>query len=224
MDWYSAVLLNLTQPLADSSWISVPQLQALKVPILAIGAPEDYSSFPAIKILAADLLFRPFLPEELVVRIGRALAPLAQMPPKDHQGAQRKIRVVIADDDPAIIRLTSGMMRSKGFDCHEAKDGRQALLLARTLLPELLILDVNMPFVNGLDVLFALRDDPSTSAMKILLFTAADGPDEVRLGIQLGASSYLRKPFRPFDFLQHVNELLTSWNPDVEKNPAHVLV
>jgi DNA-binding response OmpR family regulator len=205
MDSYSAILLNITPSLAESSWISVPQLLALRVPVLAIGTFADLSSFPAIQVNASELLFRPFSYEELLVRIGRSLARTAQAR-RNVRG--RRLRIVIADDDPSIIGLTSGILRAKGFECHEAKNGREALDLARTLLPDLLILDINMPFVHGFDILTALREDPGTSAMRILLFTATESPDAVRLGSELGANSFLRKPFRPFDFLRRVKALL----------------
>jgi DNA-binding response OmpR family regulator len=72
------------------------------------------------------------------------------------------------------------------------------------LVPDLLILDVNMPFINGFDVLSALRDDPSTSAMNILMLTAADSPEDMTRGTKLGATAYLCKPFRPFQFVLRI--------------------
>ena len=198
LDTYSAVLLNLSQR-PGSSWLSEQELMSLKAPLLAVGTSEELTPLQAIHAHGGELLSRPVTSDELLVRIRRFVARKA--PP-------RKQRIVIADDDSSILALTAGILRGRGFECHEATDGRQALELARTLLPDLLILDLNMPFVSGFEILAALRNEPGTAAMTILLFTAAGGQEEVTRGTELGASSYLCKPFRPFDFLQRIKLLL----------------
>jgi DNA-binding response OmpR family regulator len=123
--------------------------------------------------------------------------------------------VLVADDDPSVLALAVGILRGRGLECHPAKDGKQALELARTVLPELLILDIHMPFLNGLDVVAALREDPSTSSMKILMFTGDDDPAVVKLSTRLGANSYLCKPFRPLDFLRRVRGLLPAMSAEM---------
>jgi CheY-like chemotaxis protein len=202
---YGAVVLNLTPELADSSWISVPGLQALKAPVVAVGTVAELTRFQAIQAHAAELLFRPLVNDEILLRASRCMRRPAAGRETETEPRQR---IMVADDDLSIVALTSGILRGRGFECHEAKNGREALEMSRVLLPDLLILDVNMPYVNGLDILQALRSDPSTAAMKILMFTAAGGEEDVKRGGQLGADSYLCKPFRPFDFLQRVKLVL----------------
>jgi CheY-like chemotaxis protein len=211
----TAVILNVTLDVAQTPWIEAQSLLALKPPLVAVGSLDVLMNLVAIQSRAYEVLVRPFSNGEFVFRIWRCLTRAAIT--TDSRGnASHKRRILVADDDPSISALTTGLLRGRGFECHEARNGRQALELARTLLPELLILDVNMPLMNGLDVLRALREDPSTAALKVLLFTGSDSPNQVKSGLDLGASGYLRKPFRPFDFLRRVKEIL----PDLPVPPG----
>ena len=205
-DLYSGVILNLTSEPNESTWIADPRWLALKPPLLAIGTGYDFFAFSAIQLSASEVLFRPFTDMELAVRLRRCVS--GKIRRGDKNLAARKPCVVIADDDHSIFALVSGVLRGRGFECHEARNGRQALELARTLIPDLLILDVNMPFINGFDVLSALRSDPSTSAMRILMLTAADNPEDLEHGTELGATAYLCKPFQPFQFVLRIKQLL----------------
>lgn len=215
VDWYSAVILNLTSELTGSPWIADPQSTVLNAPLLAIGTCDDVKTFAAIEFNACEVLIRPFTTAELAVRLRRCIARSDRMGDKDSTG--RAPRAVIADDDAWIVSLISGVLRGRGFDCSHASDGRHALELGRTLLPDLMILDLNMPFMNGFDVLTSLRRDPCTSAMTILMLTASDRQEDVVRGIELGASGYLCKPFRPFDFALRVKELVPGlWHRSTE--------
>jgi CheY-like chemotaxis protein len=215
LDSFSAVLLNLTSELADTPWAAGQWIGDLRTPVLTIGTWASMNRFPTIRINADEVQLRPVWNDELLLRITRMINR------KSARGGGRgvescrnvKCRVLVADDDPSMVALAAGILRGRGIDCHEAHNGRQALELARTLLPDLLILDVHMPFMSGFDILSALRADPGTSAMRILMFTGDDSHDAVRLGTSLGANSYLCKPFRPHDFLLRVKELLPNLGP-----------
>lgn len=207
MSCYGAVLLNLAPPVETSSWASLPDLLALRTPLVAVGTCAELASCPVIQRHAGELLIRPLRSEELLLRVarclGRTIAGLDNSP-------SRKIRVLIADDDRAIFSLTSAILQNKGIECYQAHDGRQALAMARSMLPDLLILDLNMPFLSGLDILSSLRGDPGTSAMKILLFTASDSDDVVNriAAARCGPDDFLLKPFQRYQFLQRVRGLL----------------
>jgi len=207
MACYGAVLLNMAPPIETSSWASLPDLLALKTPLVAVGTCAELASYPVIQRHACELLIRPLRPEELLLRVGRCLG--RTITGLDNSPS-RKIRVLIADDDKAIFSLTSAILQNKGIECYQADDGRQALAMARAMLPDLLILDLNMPFMNGLDILASLRGDPGTSAMKILLFTASDSDDIVNriAAAKWGPDDFLLKPFQRYQFLQRVRGLL----------------
>lgn len=210
MNTYSAILLNLTPGLDETSWVSARRLTEIKTPVLAIGSWADMNRFPTIRVNASELLVRPLWNDELLFRIARAVSkPVAGGTP-GIRGSDKgqKFRILIADGDPSMVSLAAGILRGRGMECHEANNGKLALELARTILPDLLILDIHMPLLNGFDILKAIREDPSTSAMKILIFTGDDTHDAVKLAAELGASGYLCKPFRPFDFVRKVKDLL----------------
>jgi len=207
IDDYTAVILNLTAGLAQTSWVEDPELLASKLRLLAMGTSGEVDLFPAIQLHACETLMRPYSLADLAVRFRRCVG---MFPKSNKDLGVRMPRVAIADDDPAILALVSRILRSRGFECREAKNGKQALELSREWLPDLLILDVNMPFANGFEVLSALRLDPSTSAMLILLLTAEDGQEDVIHSIKLGASAYLCKPFQPFDFVLRIKDLIPS--------------
>jgi CheY-like chemotaxis protein len=203
----AAVILNLTPDLVQTGWIDAQQLHDLKPPLVAVGSHDVLVTMGVVQSMAGEVLTRPFTNEELVFRAWRCIARASRRT-LSSGAVLRKTRILIADDDRAMVGLATGILSSQAFECHEARDGWQALDLARMLLPDLLILDVNMPLMKGFDVLKTLRDDPSTSTLKVLMFTAAGRHEEVVRGISLGANGYLCKPFRPFDFIRRVREVL----------------
>ena len=203
----TAIIPNLVPGVAQSRWIEPQSLRALKPPLVVVGSLDVLTNLAVIQSRASEVVIRPFSSDELAFRIWRCLTRAAAATGVRGDLSSKR-RILVADDDQSIATLAMGLLRGRGFECHGARDGRTALELARTLLPELLILDVNMPLMNGLDVLKALREDPSTAALKVLLFTGSDSPEQVMSGMQLGASGYIRKPFRPFDFLRRVREIV----------------
>jgi two-component system phosphate regulon response regulator PhoB len=120
-----------------------------------------------------------------------------------------KHRVLVADDDAALRRLILTTLGTRDFDMVEAADGEEALRLAREQHPELLLLDVNMPRLNGFEVCTQLKTEPSTASIKVVMLTARDSDiDRVR-GRQVGADDYFSKPFSPVQLLNKVYALLT---------------
>jgi len=209
-DSYSAIIVNLTSA-AGESWIADPRMLALPAPLLVIGSCDDVNAFPVVELNACEVLMRPFTKMELAIRLRRCIARISAVAAKP--SARRLPRVVVADDDASMSALVGGILVSRGFECIYAENGWKALELTRSSLPDLLVLDVNMPYVNGFQVLSALRDDPSTSSMKILMLTGADRPEDMTLGLDRGANAYLCKPFKPYDFALRIKELF----PDLTK-------
>jgi len=117
-------------------------------------------------------------------------------------------RVLIADDEPNILLSLEFLLQKAGYTVLVAGDGEDALRKAREEHPELAILDVMMPKKNGYEVCQALREDPSTSAMKIVMLTAKGRETEVAKGMAMGADTYVTKPFGTQELLARVGELL----------------
>ncbi len=119
-------------------------------------------------------------------------------------------RIVVADDDPAIRNLVAFTLRRRGHTVLEAGDGMQALALVREALPDLIVLDVMMPGLDGLEVAGALARDAATAGIPILMLSAKGQAVEVRAGLASGAAAYLVKPFAPRDLAARVAELLAA--------------
>ena len=119
-----------------------------------------------------------------------------------------KRRVLVADDDPALRRLIATTLGNDDFDLLQAVNGAEALSLAREKLPSLVLLDVNMPLMNGFDVCTALKSDPATSGMKVVMLTARGADADRVRGRDAGADDYFIKPFSPVQLLNKVYALL----------------
>src|SRR5579859_2888992 len=104
-----------------------------------------------------------------------------------------KPRLVIADDETDIRRLIVFLLRS--YELYEAQNGRRALELILEVQPDLVLLDVMMPEMTGLQVLDAMRKNPLTASIPAILLSAKGQSDEIEQGLLSGATHYLVKPF-----------------------------
>ena len=111
---------------------------------------------------------------------------------------QRRVcRVLAVDDEPSIRRLIQVHLSRAGYRVILARDGQEALALARSERPEIILLDVMMPRLDGFQVLDALKSDPRTSESMVVMLTARSGDDPMRYSLRAGADLYLTKPFHP---------------------------
>jgi diguanylate cyclase (GGDEF)-like protein len=119
-----------------------------------------------------------------------------------------KDRILVVDDDPDILQFVEMNLDMEGFDALTAGSGRVALELARERPPDLILLDVMMPEMDGLTVLRRLRSSPATSSIPVVLLTAkALAEDRVR-GLDLGADDYITKPFDVEELMARVKAVL----------------
>ena len=118
--------------------------------------------------------------------------------------------ILCADDDPDILALLALRLEGAGFRVARAADGEQALALARELHPSVAVLDVMMPRLMGLEVLEALRADPATHDLRVILVSARAQESDVEVGLAAGADAYLAKPFQASDLIELVQSLLAS--------------
>jgi DNA-binding response OmpR family regulator len=92
--------------------------------------------------------------------------------------------------------------------CHIAANGKQALESARALKPSAIILDVNMPYIDGFEVLSTLRNDPETADIPIVMLTSVQQESDIVRGFGLGADDYIVKPFNPMELLARIRRLV----------------
>ena len=123
-------------------------------------------------------------------------------------------RVLVADDEDDIRALVGLAVRRAGCTvATQVADGTQALIAARTDPPGLAVLDVSMPGATGLEVCTALRADPATAAVPVLLLSAGATPEDVARGLAAGADAYLAKPFSDAGLVARVRELTAGATP-----------
>ena len=116
--------------------------------------------------------------------------------------------VLIVDDEPAILELVRFTLEDDQVRVLEASDGRAALDIARAERPALILLDVRMPYLDGVEVCRRLRADAGFRSTRIVMLTAADQEADRARGLAAGADEYLSKPFSPLALLALVRSIL----------------
>jgi DNA-binding response OmpR family regulator len=116
--------------------------------------------------------------------------------------------ILVADDDPDILELVKLRLARSGFDVVAAQNGLDALELAQTRSPDLAVLDVSMPGLDGGQVVTTLRSDPATHEIPVILLTARATAADVEAGLATGADDYVTKPFSPEVLQGRVSALL----------------
>jgi two-component system alkaline phosphatase synthesis response regulator PhoP len=116
--------------------------------------------------------------------------------------------ILVVDDEPRIVDLARDYLEHAGFTVLTAPDGPTALAAARDKAPDLVVLDLGLPGLDGLDVTRQLRQGQSTAALPIVMLTARDDELDKLLGLELGADDYLTKPFSPRELVARVKAVL----------------
>jgi DNA-binding response OmpR family regulator len=130
------------------------------------------------------------------------------------QNGAVKSRILVVDDEPDILELTTHNLAQAGFQTETAADGAEALRKARSATPDLILLDLMLPEMDGLEVCKLLRRDPKTSSIPIIMLTARASEIDRILGLELGATDYVSKPFSPRELVLRVKKRL-------EQNTSH---
>lgn len=118
------------------------------------------------------------------------------------------MKILIADDSATMRELLAARLEADGYEVVQAADGEQALSLVRSGRPDLLILDNTMPKLDGFGVVRALREDPATSAVPIVMLTGHASEDDRADSIRLGVDEYIPKPFSPREVSARVRRTL----------------
>lgn len=119
-------------------------------------------------------------------------------------------RILIADDEPAIATSLEFLLNRDGYRTKIASDGEEAMMSARKFMPDLIVLDLMLPRLSGLEVCRALRADPRLGQIKILMLSARGGLTDLERGRAAGVDAYQVKPFSTHELVAQVRQLLTS--------------
>ncbi len=117
-------------------------------------------------------------------------------------------KVLLVDDDPVILKLLQVNFEMEGYTVVCANDGVEGLEKARAERPDIVLLDIMMPRMDGLEVTRELKGSDDTKHIQIILLSAKAQASDVQAGKDMGADDYLTKPFDPLELLERVNELL----------------
>jgi phosphate regulon transcriptional regulator PhoB len=116
--------------------------------------------------------------------------------------------VLVVDDEKDLVDLVKYHLEKEGLKCLEARDGETALQLAKERIPDLVVLDLMLPGLDGLEICRKLRKDPKTSSIAIIMLTAkAEEVDRI-VGLEMGADDYMVKPFSPRELVARVKAVL----------------
>jgi DNA-binding response OmpR family regulator len=119
-----------------------------------------------------------------------------------------KPRILVVDDEPDALEILGFKLKEAGFVPLFAKDGAKALASARDDRPALIVLDLMLPEIDGLEVCRVLRRDPVTAAIPIIMLTARAAEMDRVIGLELGADDYVTKPFSPRELVLRIRKLL----------------
>lgn len=119
-----------------------------------------------------------------------------------------KPKILVVDDEPDALEILGFKLKEAGYAPIFAKDGARAISMARDERPALIVLDLMLPEVDGLEVCKILRRDPATAAIPILMLTARAAEMDRVIGLELGADDYVTKPFSPRELVLRIKKLL----------------
>ena len=119
--------------------------------------------------------------------------------------------ILAVDDDKDILGLVQRTLAGQGFTVTTAEDGHEALEAIARAKPDLVVLDIEMPELDGLEVVAKLRENQATMNLPVILLTAHDTHHDVYKGWRAGADVYLTKPFNPKELIQCVHQIFISW-------------
>jgi DNA-binding response OmpR family regulator len=117
--------------------------------------------------------------------------------------------VLVVEDDPVILRLLEVNFELEGFGVVLAHDGEEGIEAARAQRPDIIVSDIMMPKMSGIELVQALKADDATASIPIILLSAKAQTGDLKSGMDAGADDYITKPFEPLDLIDRVNALLS---------------
>ncbi len=214
---FEEIWLNESAYMGDALLVRLERLTPTGLRAAAVSSTPTLVIAPVESVLhglagaygwAADFLTEPWSDAELLARLFRLVAPPRVQGRAPIERSQPL--VLLADDDPAWIALAESVLRLHRISCCVATDGFAALRSARQFQPDLMVLDLKMPGIDGLQVLETIRQDPRFSNLPVALLTGCDESEDVDRASALRADDYLLKPLSPTVLLNRIRRLLAA--------------
>jgi CheY-like chemotaxis protein/HPt (histidine-containing phosphotransfer) domain-containing protein len=212
-----AVMVHVREETLAAPWFDPERFSACGAALVFVGTREHILELcPAVQDRAKEFLIDTWQPEEALMRLSFALrrdaapepersSPVRSMASKQAVALARR-GVIVADDDIAMRTSLKKTLAGHHFDCRTATGGREALLMIDQCLPAAVVLDVNMPDMNGFQVLAAIREQ--SIPVRVVMLTASQQEHDVVQSFVLGADDYLSKPFRSMELVMRLNRLM----------------
>ncbi|MGH9866554.1 MAG: response regulator [Candidatus Polarisedimenticolia bacterium] len=121
----------------------------------------------------------------------------------------RQQRIVVADDDPIVVRFLSAVFQSEGFEVRTAEDGEKAIQVIREFKPDLIILDLVMPYRDGFEVCQKVRALPESRRTPVIILSMKEKEQDALRAFEVGADDYIRKPFNALELVARVRKLIS---------------
>lgn len=128
-------------------------------------------------------------------------------------------RVLVVEDDAAIIELLRFLLEQEGLEVEVAQDGLEALDKMEVWSPDLVLLDLRLPKLEGMDVLWEMRQNPKWSNIPVIIISVDSSPQTMLQGWRLGVDSYFIKPFDPDELIRVVRRIISMSRPEPSLNP-----
>ncbi len=207
---FDACFINASATASGEQPSPIEMITRSRKPAVIVGSYADMvTGFTALFDLNREFILRPCQPQELLLRTHRVLRFVetaeATVQTSPRNGTRR---IVVADDDATTIVMISTILKHFNFECLVARDGKQALEIARDKKPALVLMDVSMPQMDGFEALIALRGDIATRNTPVILISAHRDEAEVVKGFNLGADDYVTKPFNSGELIARIGRVL----------------
>lgn len=122
--------------------------------------------------------------------------------------AERSFRIFLADDDPIVVKFLEALLTDAGYQVETASEGETALRRIREEVPDMVILDLVMPYRDGFDICRTLRQSPATRKTPVIILSMKDKEDDILRCFEAGADEFVRKPFNALELLARIRKLL----------------
>jgi CheY-like chemotaxis protein len=219
------VMVHVRAETMGAPWLSPAFVAPSGMPLVLVGAREHLLALhPSVQSRAQEFLIDGWQPDEALMRLRFALSragppaagtpsavespsaaePLSAAPPA-RRAVTSRLEVLVADDSLTIQALVRSVLENYGMECRIAANGTDALRMIREYQPHAAVLDVNMPGMDGFDVLAAIRRE--AIPVRVILLTARQTESDIIRGFSLGADDYLIKPFNPMELVARLKRL-----------------
>ena len=187
-----------------------PELAA--IPVIALtGLAMEGDREKALDAGCLDHITKPINTRSFLDGLGSLMTPMkaaAPAAPPSVAAPRQYSRILVVDDDPMNVKLVDGILKKEGYESLKAFSGAEALSLVQCERPDLILLDVMMPGLDGYQVTRQLKTDPATSGIPIIMITALNGTEDKVRGLESGADEFLTKPVNAAELLARTKSML----------------